>query len=724
MNYSMSAKNQKFISLLILLSIIFTAVPQKTQAYLGILDSNINDPAVYATATSTATIAGSTATNTTLHIKDFAREVLKQVLMGVARKVLQEMTKSTINWINSGFHGSPLFLENPQSFFNDIAKSEVKTLVDLYGYDSVKFPFGKDFALNVINSYKSQLEDNSAYTLSKTIQDPIILHNYQNDFNTGGWNGFLVNTQYPQNNYLGFQMKANEELARRIAGTSQGPAQKIQTALQQGMGFLSPQACPSNPKYNNGYNEFNRPSFNETEWNKTVPGPDATPEEIAAWNARHNAAKQTWAEENTCPGGLVNTTPGSVVANQIMTSLTSGQKQGELAAAMGNSLSAIFDALLNKFIGDGLNSLASTKNSTSQPDTWTYDGQTLGSPGEGGVNTTWDSGPDAPITLPEFKKTVDDAITNTTLELKLMSNDSTTEPGIMQLLGQIWPKARELDLCVPGPDLGWQNRLDQEMQRNEGKLGESLDSVTELQFAVNFFKDWVNNKILSEIPDSVNYLDAVEEVRGLSQQANELTDARREKNQALLRLQSIKTGLAAITTQPTAGTEAEKNLISLRQQYDALAVSISNTITLADRQGELAVAKNKKASLESMITSCKTERSAKGWGNPGGWQSSFSGASTTGSSTTINGIPVNSEQAIFCSLPIIGGYNHKTFLNTTGITHPNIPLVNAVNVAPDVNIRLSCNTIFNANILEYKGTLPGSTDIIEISETPPEETFP
>src|SRR3989339_56734 len=205
--------------------------------------------------------SGSTVTNTSLHIKDFAQFLLRQILMRVAKAFLAKMTQATINWINSDFHGSPLFLENPESFFRDIAKSEIRNLVDMIGYDTFRFPFGKQTALNVITSYKRQLADNAQYTLSKVINDPDLLVRYRNDFNYGGWNGFLINTQYPQNNYLGFQMIIQQNLASRLEGTLVAPAQKIQNLLQQGMGFLSPQTCPTNPKYNNGINEFQRPSF-------------------------------------------------------------------------------------------------------------------------------------------------------------------------------------------------------------------------------------------------------------------------------------------------------------------------------------------------------------------------------------------------------------------------------------------------------------------------------
>ena len=537
-------KSQRFISTLLLILIIAPAVlfsiPKKANAFWGLGDWPVDSAAnivnggainVSTGVSAGANVAGtgSTITNTGISIKNLAKEALKQSLMAVGKKALQQITKSTINWINSGFHGSPLFLENPGSFFRDIAKSEVKTLVNLFGYDSLKYPFGRDFALNTINAYKRTLDNNAAYSLSAVMTDPILLYNFQNNFNYGGWNGFLINTQYPQNNYLGFQMLATEELARRVQGTEQTAVQKVQTLLQQGNGFLSPQICPTNPKYNNGTNEFQKPSFKST--TKWSPPQEPTADQIAedptayeTWFNSYNAylaqykndvgsEEAEWNETNTCPGGLVNTTPGVVASNLITTALGVPANSALQAMGLGNSLSAVFDALLNHFIDKGLNSLASTANPPAPTDTWSYNGQTLGTVTSYNNGGTWDSGPDEPIELNDFKNqisgyfigTCDNIkdsggvslpnrtdipkaqcdsvngtwaknptgqdyipgdIANTQEEIALMDNPSCnpadpikTSCGIIQLAKIIPLEAQTLDQCLPGPDKGWENRL-------------------------------------------------------------------------------------------------------------------------------------------------------------------------------------------------------------------------------------------------------------------------
>ncbi len=181
------------------------------------------------------TTAAGTTTTAAINVKKVLQDIANELLKVVAKRALANITKSTVNWINSGFHGAPLFVENPDSFFKDIAKSEIKNLISVIGYDPIRFPFGKQQSLSIINTYKSQLETNAAYSLSEVTKDPLLNYNYRVNFGTGGWNGFLLNTQYPQNNPFGFQIVTTKELAINLQGTQQNAAQKINTTLQQGM---------------------------------------------------------------------------------------------------------------------------------------------------------------------------------------------------------------------------------------------------------------------------------------------------------------------------------------------------------------------------------------------------------------------------------------------------------------------------------------------------------
>ena len=114
--------------------------------------------------------------------------------------------------------------------------------------------------------------------------------------------------------------------------------------------------------------------------------------------------------------------------------------------------------------------MANKVNPPPVPDDFTYNGQTLGTVTPYDSQGAWDAGPDQPIVLSDFKKAVNDGIKNTNTEIQLMFNADPTNPGLYQMFGNIWPEARNLDVCIPGPDAGWQDRLQTEFIRNSKKI--------------------------------------------------------------------------------------------------------------------------------------------------------------------------------------------------------------------------------------------------------------
>lgn len=367
-------KFQKIISAVFLLAILVPAILIITPTKKAEAQWIVNDPAV-----------------TAIGFKDLAGQAFKQILTGLARKMINSIVQRTVNWINSGFHGDAFYVENQDNFFKDIVKYEVRNVVDQFAYNKAKFPFGRDFAINTIEAYRRQLNANYEYTLSSVINDPVYLEQYRTDFNVGGWDGFFINTQYPQNNYIGSQMLFSDDLARRLDGTTSNVAQKVQDTLQKSNGFLAPETCPSNPKYNNLKNAFRQPTFDYTNFAKTYTGPtatgDSTAEEIAAAGKAYDdalaKAKAEWSAKNTCPGGLQTTTPGSIIGDQVSTALNSKFKQAELAAAVGNGLATVFDALLNKLIGDGLKKLSGKTEDTKGAQEFDYKGGLRSVPADG-----------------------------------------------------------------------------------------------------------------------------------------------------------------------------------------------------------------------------------------------------------------------------------------------------------------------------------------------------
>ncbi len=398
-------------------SIAVFFIPGRAEAQVSV------DPAAIAPNAISNTLNGantaSSLTRTLLAVKDAALKILTVTLRIIAKKALAQLTQSTVNWINTGKFGNPLFIENPSEFFNDITKSEIKNLVAATGYDELRYPFAKQYLIGVIRGYKRTQQRNAQYSLSRAIGNPTTLRGYRENFNMGGWAAFLVNTQIPQNNPLGYMIQADDELANQVVETKTG----VDKLLQQGAGFLSPKVCPSNPLYPATTDPLKKPGFVFTppagltmpDENDPKYDPDdyfnplgPFQQDMEAYNAQHNSARfsqeDAYNKKYACPKGFKNTTPGAVSANLVMDALGATQKTKEAAAAWGltDSLAAIFDATFNKLLDKGLNELVRVSNrKPPDPDTFNYYGETLGSPTD-----DVQSGPDNPIVLRDFKKII------------------------------------------------------------------------------------------------------------------------------------------------------------------------------------------------------------------------------------------------------------------------------------------------------------------------------
>jgi len=371
---------QKAISCLLIVCVlspafVVFALPKKAQAILPVIDAATQIQLGIANGL-LGTVAGNQIKDGVKTVKDIIKAILIELLKAIARKLIDKMTQATINWINSGFRGKPLFIENPKSFFEDIVKTEIKGFVGDIGYDKIKFPFGKDYALSLIEQTKSTFEQNSAYSLSK-MYSASELEYQKNNFSAGGFNRLLMNTQLPQNNFLGFGMMADGELTERLTGP-QSPVQKVKDKVSQGLGFLSQEKCKSNANWNPDKLKDGPiiRAFSPSPLPDKPPGsPPYTPAEISAWNAEQEtlwnrekkATEDSWKASYGCKEGPATVTPGSAISGQIMTALGSKQRQGELGAALGNGLSAIFDALINKLFSLGLTALSKALTAEDDP---------------------------------------------------------------------------------------------------------------------------------------------------------------------------------------------------------------------------------------------------------------------------------------------------------------------------------------------------------------------
>ena len=379
----------------------------------------------------------------------------------IIKMLLQKLTVSTIAWINSGFNGSPAFIQDPSKFFGDIAKNEILQ----FGAeikDPALFPFGKVWLQNTAAAFNSKFADNAKYSLDKLIQDTNPAYSgltFQQDFSQGGWNAWTAMTQSPANNPLGFQLMADNELQKRLAGTTESTAQYTHEALQAANGFLGDQRC-------------------------------ADP--VGLTKQQNDAALV--AGKKDASGNIIGickewqyVTPGALVANAATTAMGYQNNAYLNVQDLNDAVAAVTDALLSHFSSNIMaNGFANVSNQgadgslvldTSSGTNTPYTSQTEQDFTPDQLTSSWlSSNPDFNIRTDLTQALIDE---QRTYSDKLAEQDkellSTTDGGAYNVNGGDYkfndaagtvvpvsnaygliPVIDQLDYCIPGPHPGWE----------------------------------------------------------------------------------------------------------------------------------------------------------------------------------------------------------------------------------------------------------------------------
>jgi hypothetical protein len=168
--------------------------------------------------------------------------MLDPIAWAVAKAAVASMTKSMVNWINSGFNGSPAFVTNLQVYLGNINYSTANTFTNqLATNPAVKSPFQSQVAsLLQLNFLKSSAGNGfflqNPYTLNQVSTNDVGFVNGTTDFSSGGgWNAWFALTTNPANNVYGSYFLAQSELNSRLASAQNSAI----TQLNWGQGFLS-----------------------------------------------------------------------------------------------------------------------------------------------------------------------------------------------------------------------------------------------------------------------------------------------------------------------------------------------------------------------------------------------------------------------------------------------------------------------------------------------------
>ncbi len=408
---------------------------------------------------------------------------LKAIGKVMVKLLLQKLTQSMVDWINNGFNGKPAFIQSPGQFFGDIAKNEFLQFGAEMNPPEL-YPFARAFLQTQANAFKKKFHDNAKYSLDKLIYETTpncqdengiqircgAIAFYQN-FNNGGWNAW-ANATLPQNNPVGFQIIASNELQDRLRGLSKSTGEIIQDSLNWSGGFLNQEHCIS-PAHNISRAE-------DAEALKTFGNNGPTAKDLSDW-------KYEYGNEpipRRCTGGFENITPGKLVA-EAATRVTAYPENDYLKADdLNDAIAAILDATLNhfavKWMDEGFIALdkafgpkAKAGGFESEPygerrSTRTeedYDRNDLGRSKFLQNHPNFNIRTDLTQALIDEQRTYQDKLKK--------QNESITD-----LIKVIY----QLDYCIPGPHPGWyedsQRNLDVQTNAIKSETTESLKDVT------------------------------------------------------------------------------------------------------------------------------------------------------------------------------------------------------------------------------------------------------
>lgn len=334
--------------------------------------------------------------------RDFKEQCFDGIAITLAKNQLTAMTRSAMNWVNSGYGGNPFFVQNMQRLTTSLEQNVIETGIDVLLDPGQQNPYARSFATTTINSRNilssssgflgsltSDLENfvtdpksyytneqlNGAYNTETALQRARSTNDaFARDFSLGGWNGWLALTQREKNNPLGFNMVTSQYLA----DLQNQKVSQAKDEITQNNGFMGQKECIKWQEYvkdENGEIVSKRKNVAGTGGNTGL----AQMTELVFSNSKpSNGLGQ-------CVDWKI-TTPGSLIKDKVTNYINSPERQLELAKTINDSLNALFSILISKLEGGGLSGLSDSAVTTN----WTDNINSLSLGGNG--SNTYDNG--------------------------------------------------------------------------------------------------------------------------------------------------------------------------------------------------------------------------------------------------------------------------------------------------------------------------------------------
>lgn len=433
------------------------------------------------------------------------QQCLDGVAYAVAKNTLAQVTTKTLNWVNTGLHGNPLYVQNVGSYLSTVKNQQVRSFLNTVQASNPIF----GNALQSSITFQTTGLLNGRISVAMNTPQARAYSAFQADFTNGGWNA-LLNPAY---NPVGALFNASDQLARNVYNSQLQGANEV----QRNNGFLDVNSCAewanNGIATTDGANAAQCSSVNDdatyelcctgqsaedsatcnayaltddggdpqcanitddTVYNKCCG--DGTGDSAVckayddyegntASNSQGSIATTNGAALSGTPECLktVTTTPGSVIASQVSTLTASPIRQLEYADKINEVLGSFFDSFVNNLLSKGLRGSGTgnvgNTNLVSVGDNIVTDlnGNALNANATGAADAlgyqstaSGSVGADFDISRPQQLRSL----------LQAQKNFLVRAEDAQTALNRVVPAIGALDYCIPGPNPDWQTGLD------------------------------------------------------------------------------------------------------------------------------------------------------------------------------------------------------------------------------------------------------------------------
>jgi hypothetical protein len=238
--------------------------------------------------------------------------LMQCIVKSIAQAAIDQITRSIVTWINSGFNGQPSFVTNFNQYFASVADQAAGEFIKGSALSFLCSPFAPQIKIAIAQSYANR---NAGASCSLTKITNNVNGFLRGNWGAGGWGGLLQFTTMPTNNPYGAYAYAQLSLNATIASAQNNANRNVSPG-----GFISVQKC------------------------ETPQGP----------TANGSAPKQVCKV----------TTPGQVIQDSLKTSQDSSINQLNIAQDINSIVNALTNQLILKTLYGGL---ANANNGITNP---------------------------------------------------------------------------------------------------------------------------------------------------------------------------------------------------------------------------------------------------------------------------------------------------------------------------------------------------------------------